>query len=148
MKTFRQFICCFCLVCISMPGFSQTTIQKVMTEKNAGISFTLSALLPGAGQMYNGQVIIGLATFAVIPTLMVSGTLLINNYNQYPENNEGNRTLGTALIVVGSLAYVVQLVQAPLYSQVWNKKNGFEARNLSSLELNANASGFTLCYRF
>ena len=150
MKTLRQVACFLCFVSISILGFSQSnsSVQRVMTEKNPGISFALSALLPGAGQMYNGQVIVGLATFAVVPTLMITGTLLIENYNQYPVNNESNKTLGTALIVVGGLAYVVQPVQAPLYSQVWNKKNGFEASSRTNLNLELSASGVSLRYNF
>ena len=98
--------------------------------------------------MYNGQVAEGLVVFAFVPVLFISGSALINNYNQYPKDNESNKTLGTVLITFGVAAYVAQLVQAPLHSQAWNKKNGFADANRSTLELEFDGTQLALCFRF
>ena len=119
--------------------------QHFITDKNPGYAFTLSAVLPGAGEMYNGQTILGLGIFFGDAGLIYSGVAILGVYNEPDYHTSQTLTAGTVLITAGVIVYVGQLVYAPIYSQHWNKKNGFAA---SKLDLKLKGSQLALAYNF
>lgn len=153
MKILRQIFLLAVIAVKAANCYSQSNsnLQHVVTEKNPGISFALSALLPGAGQMYNGKVKEGLIIFVAVPALIISGSALLA-YQEKPsnvkeENERTAHTWGTVIVAAGVLGYLAQLAQAPIYSQKWNRKNGFITSE-SEFEMNIKAGQFALCYRF
>ena len=128
--------------------FAQTkpTMQYVVTEKNPGISFALSAIIPGAGEMYNDQVGLGLAIFFGDAAIMGSGYAVYSQYNSSSVyHNDFNLGVATFLITTGVVIDVAQLVYAPLYSRHLNSKNGFSA---TSMNLKLKGSQLALSYNF
>ena len=114
--------------------------QKVLNDRNPGNAFALSFLLPGAGEMYNNQVGLGLAIFGAEAALITSGIILGS-----PKYDQKSHNTGKQVLVFGGLIYLAQLIYAPLYSQRWNKKHGFD---VSSLHLKADGQNIGLCMTF
>ena len=112
---------------ITCRGYAQSIPppQHFITDKNPGMSFTLSAILPGAGEMYNDQVTLGLIVFPGDIALITGGSIMSGS-----QFNAVTQAFGETFIIAGGILYVAQLVYAPLYSQHLNKKNGFQSMNL------------------
>jgi TM2 domain-containing membrane protein YozV len=85
---------------------TKTEYQKmyVRTEKNPGEAFLLSLIIPGAGQMYNGDVAIGLGVFFGTGTIFVGGMLL-------GSETEAFYYIGS---IGGGVVYLAQLIHAPI----------------------------------
>ena len=115
-------------------------VQKVLNDRNPGNAFALSFLLPGAGEMYNNQVGLGLAIFGTEAVLFTSGIILGS-----PRYDQASHDTGKQVLVFGGLIYLAQLIYAPLYSQRWNKKHGFE---VSDLQLKTDGKSIGLCMSF
>lgn len=93
-------------------------------RKDPAISCTLSLLVPGLGQLYNGQISKGIAfMFASYGSLAVGAVALSNH----------NNGLSTAGFVVAAISYLWSAFDAPLNSNAMNKQHG-----LIDISLNGN----------
>ena len=103
MKTYKHLILGVAVTISSFESYAQSltsTIQPVRMAKNPGSSFALSFILPGAGQMYNDQVTLGLLIFFSDAILITSGQITLNNYYHVESyhNVKSNKTIGTVLL--------------------------------------------------
>lgn len=127
-------------------GFSQNEgVTKTKPAKDPGKAF-LYSFIPGAGQMHNDQVYLGLGIFAVDLGLFALAVGM---------DDDGGYTDGSVGIVYGlaGALYFAQLIHAPLTSQKINKENGYlgEKRSRPNLWLGVgctNESMIKLGYTF
>jgi hypothetical protein len=102
-------------------------------ERNAAAAFLSSAVFPGGGQMYNGQVGKGIGFFA--------GSAIAIGLTSYGITLK-NSDAAQGLVVAGSISfgilYLVQLFDAPLASRKINKKIGYWSDGKKSLSFNIN----------
>ena len=133
------------LLFIGFSSFAQNAspeVQRVLIPKNPGTAFVYSAILPGSGQMYNDQVALGLIVLGSEAGLVTLGSYLTSLRYATFENQMGNVMFGTA-----ALAYLAQLIYAPIQSSRINKRNNL---NYSSrFKLGSNSRGeFGLSFNF
>ena len=126
----------FCILTNSIAQISnnednQDNISLIQHDKNPGVAFLLSALVPGTGQMYNGQVSSGLIIFFT--------EALLAGFIQYDlENSELNNDLDLVMALAFSGVYIGAIINAPLYSMKWNKMNGFLTNNNLKFDMGIN----------
>lgn len=128
-KKMKNFLMSVFLLALTTSIFSQNkTISYVEFDKNPGVSFTLSMFIPGAGQMYNDEVYLGLGVLGGTIALTAGGTYMAgSNYTDYDEY------VGYAMIGLGGALYLAQLIYAPLKSQAINKEKRSKFANSVSV---------------
>lgn len=108
-----------------------SNITLIQHDKNPGVSFLLSALVPGTGQMYNGQVKTGLIIFFT--------EAILAGFIQYHLNDdELNDNLDLVMGLAFSGVYIGSIINAPLYAMKWNKRNGFLTSNNLKFDFGVN----------
>ena len=117
--------------------FFKAEPNKRTRWKNPAASFILSALIPGAGQMYNDQTYLGLGVFGAEAILIGTGvgflkmtpyTKEVNNGYWWGYNYKTDRRYeytGYGFIALGGALYIAQLIHAPVMSHRKNRANSF-----------------------
>lgn len=109
---------------MAMPSFNQRltpdmdmNLQSMYLSdrKDPALSTTLSMLVPGLGQIYNGQVAKGVGFIAVSYGSLVMAAVASSN---------GNRTLAAAGFATAAVAYVWSFLDAAFTSNAMNKHKG------------------------
>jgi len=135
------------LLLSAMTVHGQNGLNYVKRDKNPGAAFLSSVVVPGAGQMYNDQIALGLGIFGGTVALYGGGAALLYvglnteaeytyNYWYYEEANTVERDAligsGIALLSLGSIAHIFSIVYAPIKSKQINIKNGDKSYTSSS----------------
>ena len=125
------------------------TTTYVIPQKDPWVAGALSFLVPGLGQIYNGQPVKGLAFFGGV---IAGYTLFIlavedNYYNYYgfyvdPEGDDDSGVLG---LLTGFGLWVAAIVDAPISANRINRQNQARAIKLQSVP---NGVGATLTFRW
>ena len=136
------------ILLFSFSSFAQ--IRKYQTEKNPGVAFALATVLPGAGQMYNDQVYLGLGVFASEAAFY---GLAIQSYSKYYKSsgitiNKSYQQMSQALIAVGLIEHLASMVYATLYAKKWNSDKGFYESQASNIDIKYSGTGFGFAYNF
>jgi hypothetical protein len=122
---------------------SGRTEYTIIQEKNPALAFILSMFIPGTGQMYNGQIDLGIGIFIGDAVLNSVGSILFSYGNNtgtsdYYRNTSKYKTafaLGIACYAIGGCLHLIQMIQAPIYTKKRNISKGFSAGN-SNYRLN------------
>lgn len=125
----------------SSSDVQSSQILLLQNDKNPGVAFIMSAIIPGAGQMYNGQVKSGLIIF-------FSEALLLGFIQYDLENSDLNKNLDLIAGVTFSGIYIGSIINAPLYTLKWNKQNGFLTQNNIKLDLALNPISKSIGIKF
>ncbi len=129
-------------------------MKKERAIRHPVLSFSLSLVVPGAGQIYNGQVYKGLgffyatAAFSGITYLgwsLENGKGAIASPGQYPDRTF--KPLIATGAIIGGLIYNYQLIEAPIMAKKINEKKGYRYPK-GFFALNFTGNGFGLQYRF
>jgi hypothetical protein len=116
---------------MTMPAYSQRLTSSMdmnlqtiylSDRKDPSLSCTLSMLVPGVGQIYNGQVGKGIAFIAVSYGSLGMAAIASSN---------GNHSLATVGLATAAIAYVWSFLDATLTSNALNKH-----KDLIDLSLN------------
>jgi translation initiation factor IF-1 len=94
-------------------------------------AFALSFLIPGAGQVYNGETVKGLVFLGVF-----AGGIVLSR-QKADENNKGVDDIGIGLALI---AWVVSFVEAPIRANEINVRNGWVAVPLTDERVYASFS--------
>ncbi len=138
MKTiFIALLICLCGFNISLFGQTQAT-QKMLVEraKNPGAAFLSSVVVPGAGQMYNGDVGLGLGLFlseAAIIGFAINSDRIIDF-----KDWKRARAVRRGCYVAGGVVYMISVIQAPLKAKQLNDERGITLKKNRKLEFYAN----------
>lgn len=84
-------------------------------------AFFRSLIIPGLGQMYNGQTLKGAALLGGC----VAGVLGVTWGTSLANTAMGEDIIGITSLAVGVGCYLYSLIDAPLYAKRWNKQHGF-----------------------
>jgi hypothetical protein len=135
------------LLLSAMTVHGQNGLTYTKRDKNLGAAFLSSVVVPGAGQLYNDQMTLGLSLFGGTVALYGGGAALlvtglgtsaeINYVGWYSvEENTTERDAligsGIALLSLGSIAHIFSIVYAPIKSKQINEKNGDKSYTSSS----------------
>jgi hypothetical protein len=105
------------------PGMDMNLQATYLSDRrDPSLSCTMSMLLPGIGQIYNGQVAKGIAFIAVSYGSLGMAAIASSN---------GNHTLATVGLATAAVAYVWSFLDAALTSNAMNKH-----KDLIDLSLN------------
>jgi hypothetical protein len=96
--------------------WQNSPIQRVVHEKNPGVSFLMSMVFPGVGQMYNGQVGLGLGLMGSELVMFGVGGALIATGKGIP---------GFICMGIGGAIHLTGMILAPIECKRINKKIGF-----------------------
>jgi hypothetical protein len=133
-------LCLAVLMLSTLAVHAQNDLTYVKRDKNPGAAFLSSVVVPGAGQLYNDQITLGLSVFGGTVACYAGGAALLyvglntaveTNYDYWYYEAETNSTKrdalmgsGIALLTLGSLAHIASIVYAPIKSKAINQKNG------------------------
>ncbi len=104
-------------IVISQPQPSRPQVVIVAAQKNAGLAAVLSAVLPGLGQIYNGQILKGMVLLIVSAPAAWFGFIFMFFGSLAAAGGKPNDPTGAVMFLIGLGA----LVAAPilwLYSVV------------------------------
>ncbi len=138
MKTlFTNLLLCIFIFSTSLFGQPQG-VQKMMVEKpkNPGAAFLSSFVVPGAGQMYNGDVGLGLGLFLGEVAIFGFATNM-NRIIEFEDWKKAKR-IRTGCYAAGGVLYLVSIIQAPIKSKKLNQEKGFSFKKDKKLEFYAN----------
>lgn len=107
--------------------FMQISAQNTVKEKDPGVAWLMSLVVPGAGQFYNGQYVKGgimMGVWAGCVTSIAVGAYRSNHNNR--DNYECDHENG-GLILTGMFFYLIDelwsTIDAPISANRINKKN-------------------------
>lgn len=133
-----------CLMMISTLSYAQIqTEEMTIGERNPGQAYLMSAIFPGAGQMCNNQIDLGITVLIGEAALFGIGTFFAL------DDSPGISRLGQVMIVGGVIVHIAQAIQAPYYSVKLNDWNGYKNHYIiSHLEVGVQASTSPAFLRF
>ncbi len=130
-----------CLLAIGiMAKAQQTQPTYVIIQKDAAKAFIQSLAVPGLGQMYNEQVMLGLSVFAVETSFIGLGVITANN----PKLTEST---SVTLFTIAGIIHLAQLIHAPIVSNRINERNKTKS-NFNKWTFAPTPTNVYLAYRF
>lgn len=140
----KNFVIVIFLILSYFAQAQEPTKVIIIQEKNPAYSFLLSFAVPGSGQMYNGQVKKGLIIFGSEALLLSCGTFFSTKW--YLDKFIGKVEAPICFSLAAGL-YLFQVVQAPLFTEKYNIKKGFntDKRKVNlKYHFSYNSAGITL----